>query len=329
MISNSCDSFVKWLIPAHADEEQVLVHARACDIEPVVRAVLQKCDLAANVRRAANAALYRATLRLVLDAFDGLRVIVLKGVPLAQRLFDDPLMRETTDIDLWIAHEDLDRADAALKTLGYNPLPVVRAWATNQRLYLPQDKTRFAVEVHWALTQPPLRSPSFDEAWDQSCLCDDNALCWHELSDAHTWIALIYHAIQHVYAVKPWIDLAQAESRLACDDAMLKQYGLARINDVVRALFAPTDASHACATRLIAKAIRRGYAGILGDTARGHLIMGADSSLEAALGAASRAVSMFCVDGCTYRAYVLAFHVVLAADILGDKLRHGSADEHP
>lgn len=49
----------------------------------------------------------------------GIRTVVLKGPPLAARLYPDPSLRPSQDLDLMVAPADLDRAAAALETLGY------------------------------------------------------------------------------------------------------------------------------------------------------------------------------------------------------------------
>lgn len=52
-------------------------------------------------------------------AASGLRGVVLKGALLAERLYPRPAARFTTDIDLLVAPDELERALGALRTVGY------------------------------------------------------------------------------------------------------------------------------------------------------------------------------------------------------------------
>ncbi len=315
MIHPNCRAFIQALLPDDISEE-TLHNARSCAIEPLVRNVLQRSDTPFDLKLAANVALYWTTLRIALDALATTPVIVLKGMPLARRLFDDELLRESTDVDLWIDPSSLQQADAALKSIGYTPTPVIRSWATNQVLYVDQTGRRLPIELHWALTQPPLRAPSFQQAWNQCLSVSAHGLTWHELSDDHTWIALLFHMLQHVFAIKPWLDLAQAASVLHINPVSLRRFGLSHIHAIVLNAVS-FDAQPTGLTRLI----RRFYDNLL-MTNRGHLIFGQHSSLEAAAGALSRATSMLLLDGFLYRAYILAFYTFLGIDILRSKLKY-------
>jgi len=315
MISHDCRAFIDALIPDNPTDD-VLTHARACAIEPLVRSVLQIADVKADLKRAANAALYWATLRAALGALKSTPCIVLKGLPLARRLFDDELLRESTDVDLWIDRSSLPHADAALKAIGYQPESVPRPWATNQTIYIDKIGQRLPIELHWSLTQPPLRAPSFKQAWSQSINVSAHDLTWHELSDDHTWIALLFHMLQHVYAIKPWLDLAQAAGCLCVTPHPLRDFGLTRLDKLVRNVVTH-DNPPTCLTRLI----RRFYTNALADASRGKLIIGHNSSLEAATGAISRAASMLLLDGLLYRAYIIAFYTFLGSDILRSKFK--------
>jgi len=54
----------------------------------------------------------------VLDSAS-VRAVALKGPVLGERLYPDPRMRVSADLDLLVAFADLERATAALKTVGY------------------------------------------------------------------------------------------------------------------------------------------------------------------------------------------------------------------
>jgi len=74
-----------------------------------------------------RAALLSAALDEALRALSrrGIPVVPLKGPVLAERLYADPALRPSTDLDLLVADADFDRAAAALEELGYS---LDRSW---------------------------------------------------------------------------------------------------------------------------------------------------------------------------------------------------------
>jgi hypothetical protein len=63
----------------------------------------------------------QSSLEDVLEIFNSasIRAVALKGPLLGERLYPDPRMRLSADLDLLVAANDLDRAVAALKDIGY------------------------------------------------------------------------------------------------------------------------------------------------------------------------------------------------------------------
>jgi hypothetical protein len=81
--------------------------------ELATRAAARACDHAAHLDmlRRIDGALDRA----------GLAGVALKGALLAERLYERPAARPTTDIDLLVAERDLDEAASALAAIEYTP----------------------------------------------------------------------------------------------------------------------------------------------------------------------------------------------------------------
>ncbi len=303
----------QWIIPNDVPRDAILARAIDCGIEPVVRRALADHDVMAELRQTAQTALYWATLKTALTALDTIPAIVLKGAPLALWLYGDDRMRASTDVDLWIPKYDLDRAIRALQTVGYAPQPVIRPWATNQ-VVLTHDHGLMTVELHWAMTQPPYRAPDFATAWATSTIVSRQNMVFHQLSDQLTWIHLLLHAQQHIFAIKPWLDLDVARHRVHADPKVLRRYGLKRIHQVTLDVLEARPHAFPLSTL-----IRAYLKGILGDPRRGELVIGADSSLVAAAVLASRAATMLMLDGILYPAQALAFHVPLVASIMANK----------
>ncbi|MHB8879835.1 MAG: nucleotidyltransferase family protein, partial [Myxococcaceae bacterium] len=64
--------------------------------------------------------------RLLLRALDGLqavgvRPVLLKGFALASRIYPDPFLRPTSDVDLLLAPEELELACSVMPSLGLSP----------------------------------------------------------------------------------------------------------------------------------------------------------------------------------------------------------------
>lgn len=77
---------------------------------------------ARRIARELDHAAHLATLRQIDDAFAraDLRAVVLKGVLFAERYYERPAFRGTTDIDVMIREMDIDRATRALADVGYH-----------------------------------------------------------------------------------------------------------------------------------------------------------------------------------------------------------------
>ncbi|MBI3780597.1 MAG: nucleotidyltransferase family protein [candidate division NC10 bacterium] len=84
------------------------------------QAVRRYVDRELVVRRLWNSHL-NAALDEALYALDaaGVRTVALKGPVLGERLYSDPAVRLSTDLDLLVVPSDLDRAAAALESIGY------------------------------------------------------------------------------------------------------------------------------------------------------------------------------------------------------------------
>lgn len=123
-------------------------------------------NTARNLRLAAES----GRIAEALDA-EGIPVIALKGIHLAQEVYESIGLREMNDIDLLVQKPDLARAAEIVMNMGFRPLkPFSLDWGLPQK-----DVPRMiasgtgAVELHWSVA-PPGRSPMFDirEFWEQS-----------------------------------------------------------------------------------------------------------------------------------------------------------------
>lgn len=305
-------SFLRTLVPQDCSRRQLMHMARRCQIERPVCETFGLADDTLVMAHAARTQLYWMTLQKVLLALKDMDVLVIKGPPLSIRIFGRDDFRQSSDVDLWVHPKDLGRAAAALQTLGYMPQKVVRPWATNQQLFVPQNPLFLAVEIHWKLTQPPFLAPDFESAWNMRSTESWHQLTFHTLGDTHCWIGLIFHAFQHVWAIKPWLDLAAADT-LSVNPSVIRQYGLCRIDRFVRDVVRGNASYQAACLRAVLRHL------LLSDEG-GKLVMGLNSPVEAALGVVSRSLSVFMLDGMRYPIKSFAFYIFLACDIIKHKL---------
>lgn len=91
------------------------------ELPPAERMALRRESLAS----AARGLRVKMLLLRALDALaaEGIVPVLLKGYGLALRLYPDPLLRATTDVDLLVAREEVEAASRALSGLGLARLP--------------------------------------------------------------------------------------------------------------------------------------------------------------------------------------------------------------
>ncbi len=146
----------------------------------------------------------------------GLRVVVLKGVPLAQRLYGDPGLRSAQDIDLLVDAADIDAADAVLGETGHRrtetPAPgQIRAFHRRWLKEITYDHPDYGrVELHHRLTDLAELLPwDFATLWrarDEVRLGD---VAVPVLGRRHLACYLCAHAAEHAWQRLRWLtDLA-------------------------------------------------------------------------------------------------------------------------
>ena len=108
---------------------------------------------------------------------DGIRPLVLKGMPLAVRLYGDPFVRASDDIDLFIAPAQRTRARRALEIAGWTCIDGNAPW---DELFSAPHQPRLYLEVHETLVTdylkhvhmpPPEASSLTIEGTDLAALC--------------------------------------------------------------------------------------------------------------------------------------------------------------
>ena len=284
--------------------------ARACGVEPYLmheiannRIAARDLDLhdldarlaAFRTTQMARQMLWKKSLQDALKTLE-MPVIVLKGMPLGKKLTGSFLWRETTDIDLWIAPSQRERAIERLKSIGYEIAEEPRLWATNQILLA--HPARIPIELHWNLAPPPWKMPSFDQALETSEKNEDLGVSINLLDDATQYLHLMVHAHQHYFALKSIMDFSLACKALKRDPELITKYGLNRLETLLKLICEKDYLNPEC--NFAHTCVHLWYDNILSSHARGELVFGRDSRWEAALGVIARALSMGLLDGIAY-----------------------------
>lgn len=189
----------------------------------------------------------------VLSAFkqDRIRVIALKGVFLADRIYASIVLRPMADIDLLVRAADIEKAGRVLLALGYaapgqfmNYRKTKQASAVNSIMYKPVDTRYPPIHLHWHLINStwPLEhwvsAMSMDRVWERAeadvvngseILCLDIHyqilyLCHHCLSHALSKLRLFIDILETLRLYRNRIDWHALRQEAERSDQLLMVY---------------------------------------------------------------------------------------------------------
>lgn len=141
-----------------------------------------------------------------------IRVIPLKGIWLAERVYDDGACRPMNDIDLLVPDSELARAREVVERLGYTSTDLYMIEACNKHVHYQKAGLPLTLELHWRLWCPNT----------DSVMGSDLVQMWAGLHEEHlqgvpVWVfsperQLIYlshHILRHTLTVpmKAYLDL--------------------------------------------------------------------------------------------------------------------------
>lgn len=302
ILQKARDCSVDACLLAACQDGKLLFNADAIDD---IQTLIRNSDIAQNV----TCALYQRTLKTLKYAFDEKKIdfIVLKGPELSLRLFDGIKYRSSGDIDIWIHKSQRKNAENAIQALGFERQTTPKEWASNQSLWY--HTSLVPVEIHWMLSQPPLLSPDFERALHRATPSEYLHGCY-VLGDKDLWILLILHAWQHLFALKPMLDLAAASEKFDARAQELndfaQSFGMRNMSAMIFETMHAFDRTagaqeekRPASTPLSTQSLLLWLSPMLTQTTlpRGPLVLGRDSKGEAAWGVLLRALSMNLLDG--------------------------------
>jgi hypothetical protein len=137
-------------------------------VPPGITAEFRKRETATALRNT----LLLAELDRILTRFKerGIESLPLKGPRLSQRLYGNPLLRPSVDLDILVRPADVERASQVLRELGYaaeldRPFSSILK-SQGQIAFVKDDAAQSMVEIHWRLFFETLPMPSrFEDPW--------------------------------------------------------------------------------------------------------------------------------------------------------------------
>lgn len=140
-------------------------------------------------------------------------VIPLKGCYLSEVLYDTPVQRSMSDMDLLVREQDCDQCHALFLSLGYRTRndTLHNPYANDQAYYHPQYP--WFVELHWnfsSKTDPLVSPPDVGAIWQTARLANYRTHAVLTFSEEDQLAHLVQHLLHHRFAVplRAYVDVA-------------------------------------------------------------------------------------------------------------------------
>ncbi|WP_168733822.1 nucleotidyltransferase family protein [Metabacillus sediminilitoris] len=149
----------------------------------------------------------------ILNTFDKLSIpaIPLKGVLFAEKYFGHLAARSTSDIDLLIKPEDLDKVIKTLKEIGYTieEKNAPDHFHCSLSKEVSNSPIPLTVEIHWNILKENTSNFKIEGFWEQAIPLE-NFKHIKELSAYHTFYMICIHAWRHnLDSMKHFLDITE------------------------------------------------------------------------------------------------------------------------
>ena len=165
--------------------------------------------------------------------------LMMKGLPLATLLYDQPERRLSTDVDIVVAPDDVPDWVSGLERVGLTSTQHhLRPFSMNQ-MTLIHRSSRLAVDLHWRIALPHLPAPTFDELWAERQTVNVGGLEINTFGPNLGALHLLIHAHQHLFEPRTLLDLALWLEKFDNRSkflALAEHYGWSRVARVADAL---------------------------------------------------------------------------------------------
>lgn len=165
-------------------------------------------------------ALKHATDRL---AASGIPCLVLKGIPLSQRIYGHPLVRDALDIDLLVAPETQRAAEKVLSDHGWRPAlefpetPARNRWHGRVAADRAFVRGGTKVELHPRVCHNPhYYAAAFEDLWARRASVRVGTAAFRTLGEDDEFLYLACHGTRHGWPRLDWLcDVAAILARMA------------------------------------------------------------------------------------------------------------------
>ena len=175
---------------------------------------------------ARNTLIYSA-FKNVIEAFNknGIDAIAMKGIALAELIYQDIGLRGMSDVDLLIRKEDIKRANDALEGMGYYAVDLSRFDGGDSYLttcdYRSENPLHPSFHIHWHIVNSTVPAPyssriNMDELWKDALPVEIAGVRVLSMSPHHFLIHLCEHAMRVTHSAAKLIyllDVAALVSR--------------------------------------------------------------------------------------------------------------------
>lgn len=143
--------------------------------------------------------LHLARAKAVLTAFNqrGLRTLLIKGLPLSLRYYDNPAVRPMADLDIVVPHEQVHDAIALLRELGWTEGPFtfdedIRFHHARQWFH-PQGGE---LDLHWHVMQECSNAAGDAHFWDNAQPLDVDGVATLQFSPTDALFHTVIHGVR-------------------------------------------------------------------------------------------------------------------------------------
>jgi hypothetical protein len=199
-----------------------------------------------NTLRSLRAAQQAEVMQRSLEA-QGVRSLILKGVPLSVRTTGTVAGRQYSDIDILVDLDALGCAERVLQASGVRRCGAVHSsplrgpyhrwvrWTQNQQLHRPP--AGHMVELHWRLFANERLLPlDFDRLWNGRSTVADGNIAFTTLGPAHELLFVAVHAAVHGFSRLHWLVDVVRLRRAASDDTWAEVIDEAEVHGATRGL---------------------------------------------------------------------------------------------
>lgn len=146
----------------------------------------------------------------------GVEAIPLKGAALASQVYGDLGLRPFSDIDLLIRREQVPKAEAVVRELGYEaeftiPQQHRERWLRQQCELTFRRSGTIRLELHWDIAHPHFAlETGVEEFWSRSSTVRVGDVVLPNLSPRDLLFMLIVHGTRHAWSRMMWlVDVAE------------------------------------------------------------------------------------------------------------------------